>query len=94
MSRHSNDDGKRGVSVDCEIIHETEKAWLLRVPRASDPSRTNDTWFPKSMSTAPIEEGDEEGCAECCTVFMPLWLAEKNNHVYEDLPEEEATEEE
>ncbi len=39
---------EKTVNIDCDYVHETDKAWLVRVEKPGQKKATKE-WFPKSL---------------------------------------------
>lgn len=56
------------VDVDGELMHQTAKAWLVKV---HGPGEEREVWIPKSIGQA----------GRSCTFTVPLWFAEREELV-------------
>jgi hypothetical protein len=57
-------------TISCQVIRESEKAYLIR-----DPDDTREAWFPKSevsFSRRNVKTG-------AATAIIPLWLLDAKN---------------
>lgn len=78
--------GKEIVSAEGNYIRQTEKAHLVDFSDTAKPIWLPVSQYGKAIEIADIDTGE-------CTVFIPRWLAEKNNISYEEYdPDEEGIE--
>jgi hypothetical protein len=56
--------------IDVELVHETEKAWLVHDGTLKDDGKLNMVWIPKSQ--AQLEKPGESGPLR--TLTAPEWL--------------------
>jgi hypothetical protein len=55
------------IEIECEVLRETEAAYLIH-------DGNTEAWIPKSQIS-----DISEGLGQITSIFIPEWLAEKND---------------